>query len=101
MKKRIIPVLILLLIPFFTFAVDKNIQSNKKSSVVVTGYIVSKGNMPFIEPAIKADDGNEYSIICTQKQKRRLLDSQGKHLRFTLQKNDEIFYVVKKYKIIK
>ena len=98
-KKRIIVFLILIL-PFFAFGVQKSEQS-KNSSITITGYVVSKGNVPFTEPAIRGDDGNEYSLICSEKQKRRLLDLQGKHLRFTLQKNDEIFYVVKKYKIIK
>ena len=98
-KKRIIVFLILIL-PFFAFGVQKSEQA-KNSSIIVTGYVVSKGNVPFTQAAIRGDDGNEYSLICSEKQKRRLLDLQGKHLRFTLQKNDEIFYVVKKYKIIK
>lgn len=92
--------LILIAIPFSAFCVNKSAQSDNKSKIVVTGYVVSKGSMPFTEPAIKADDGTEYTIICTQKQRRRLLNLQGKHLRLTLIRKDELTWVVKKFKTI-
>ena len=100
MKRKAILIFLILLIPFLIFGVQKSEQS-KNTSITVTGYVVSKGNVPFTQAAIRGDDGNEYSLICSEKQKRRLLDLQGKHLRFTLHKNDEIFYIVKKYKVIK
>ena len=100
-KSIAIVLLILIAIPFSAFCVNKSAQSDNKSKIVVTGYVVSKGSEPFVEPAIKADDGAEYTIICTQKQRRRLLNLQGKHLRFTLVKIDEINYAFKKYKLLK
>lgn len=100
MKRRIL-ILLSLFICFSLFGVQKNTQSKNNSKIVVTGYVVSKGNMPFTYPAIKADDGNEYYIICSEKQKRRLLNSQGKHLRFTLVQIDEVIWTVKKFKTIK
>ncbi len=100
MKRRIL-ILLSLFICFSLFGVQKNTQSKNNSKIVVTGYVVSKGNMPFTYPAIKADDGNEYYLVCTEKQKRRLLNYQGKHLRFTLIKNDEITWIYKKSKVIK
>ena len=99
--KRNILILLSLFLCFSLFGVQKNTQSKNNSKIVVTGYVVSKGNMPFTVPAIMADDGNEYSIVCSEKQKRRLLNNQGKHLRFTLVKNDEITWTVKKFKILK
>ena len=99
--KRNILILLSLFICFSLFGVQKNTQSKNNSKIVVTGYVVSKGNMPFSYPAIKADDGNEYYLVCTEKQKRRLLNDQGKHLRFTLIKNDEITWIYKKSKVIK
>ncbi len=100
MKRRIF-ILLSLFICFSLFGVQKNTQFKNNPKVIVTGYVVSKGNMPFTYPAIKADDGNEYYLVCTEKQKRRLLNDQGKHLRFTLIKNDEITWIYKKSKVIK
>ena len=101
MKKRIIILLLIAVLPLNLFCVNKSAQINKNNKTVVTGYVISKGNVPFVYPQIKGDDGNEYSIVCTEKQKRRLLDMQGKHLRFTLIKNDEITWTYKKSKVIK
>ena len=100
MKKYLI-VLLSLFIVSALFGQTKKSNSNNNQKLVVTGYVVSKGNMPFVFPAIKADDGKEYLIITTEKQKRRLLDNQGKHLRFTLLQNEDSGWVVKKFKVIK
>lgn len=101
MKKNYLIILLSIFLISSLFAVQKNVQSKNNSKIVVTGYVVSKGNLPFTFPAILADDGNEYSIVCSEKQKRRLLNNQGKHLRFTLVQIDEILWTVKKFKIIK
>lgn len=105
MKKRILIILLACLCLTNLFCADKsvkkNAQSDTNSKIVITGYVISTGNVPFVYPAIKGDDENNYVIICTEKQKRRLLDSQGKHLRFTLVKNDEVSWIVKKFKVIK
>ena len=101
MKKNYLIILLSIFLISSLFGVQKNVQSKNNSKIVVTGYVVSKGNMPFTVTAILADDGNEYSIICSEKQKRRLLNNQGKHLRFTLVQIDEILWTVKKFKIIK
>ncbi len=101
MKKNYLIILLSISLISSLFAVQKNVQSKNNSKIVVTGYVVSKGNMPFTVPAIQGDDGKEYYIICSEKQKRRLLNNQGKHLRFTLVQIDEILWTVKKFKIIK
>ncbi len=101
MKKNYLIILLSIFLISSLFAVQKNTQFKNNSKIVVTGYVVSKGNMPFTVPAILVDDGNEYSIVCSEKQKRRLLNNQGKHLRFTLVQIDEILWTVKKFKIIK
>lgn len=96
--------LALILFSFFSicgFSVEKSLQSDNKSKIVVTGYVISKGSMPFTQLAVISDDGLEYSIISPEKQKRRLLNLQGRHLRFTLVKNDQMNWIVKKYKVIK
>ena len=101
MKKNYLILLLSIFLISALFGVQKNTQSKNNSKIVVTGYVVNKGNVPFTFPAIVADDGNEYSIVCTEKQKRRLLNNQGKHLRFTLVKIDEVLWTVKKIKVIK
>ena len=101
MKKNYLIILLSIFLISSLFGVQKNAQFKNNSKIVVTGYVVSKGNMPFTFPAILADDGNEYSIVCSEKQKRRLLNNQGKHLRFTLVQIDEVLWTVKKFKIIK
>lgn len=101
MKKNYLIILLSFFLISSLFAVQKNTQFKNNPKVIVTGYVESKGNMPFAYPAIQGDDGNEYYIICSEKQKRRLLNNQGKHLRFTLVKSDEVSWIVKKYKVIK
>ena len=105
MKKCFAFILIMLFSVVFLFAQDKTVQKSEQSAtnskIVITGYVLSKGNVPFVFPAIIDDDGNEYTILCPEKQKRRLLNLQGKHLRFTLVKSDEVSWIVKKYKILK
>lgn len=81
--------------------VNKSEQAKNNSKIVVTGYVLSKGNVPFVFPVIRGDDENEYVIVCTEKQKRKLLNLQGRHLRFTLVQKDQTSYVLKKYKKIK
>ena len=105
MNKRFALIFIMLFSGLFLFAQDNTVQKSEQavnnSKIVITGYVLSKVNVPFVFPEIQGDDGNEYSILCTEKQKRRLLNLQGKHLRFTLVKSDEVSWIVKKYKILK
>ena len=105
MKKNLLIILLACLCLGNLFCADKTVQktaqSVNNSKITVTGYVISTGNAPFIYPAIKGDDEKYYTIICTEKQKRRLLNNQGKHLRFTLVQNDEVTWIVKKYKVIK
>ena len=105
MKKRFVFLVLVIYCLFNVFAqsstVKKSTQADNNSKIIVTGYVLSQGNDPFVYPGILGDDGNKYTIICTEKQKRTLLDLQGRHLRFTLVQNDQITYVLKKYKVIK
>ena len=103
-KKSILCILIVALCSSLIFAADsveKSRQDKTESKIIVTGTVISKGNLPFVYPGIISDDGTEYTIVCTEKQKRRLLELQGKHLRFTLVNKDDVCWVVKKYKVIK
>jgi len=102
MKKKLLLILLVSMISMLgVFAVDKSAQSKKKSTVVITGYVVSKGNMPFVFPAIKTEDGTEYLFTCTARQKKKLLKLQGRDLRFTLLQNEDGALVLKKYKVLK
>ena len=102
MKKGVIFVLIVLLIStFLPAAVLKNEQSAKNSKVIVTGYILCKGNDPFFYPAIKLDSGEEILFACNKKQSRQLLDSQEFHVQLTLEKTADNTLVLKKWKKLK
>lgn len=102
MKKKLLLILLVSMIFMLgVFAVDKAAQSKKNSTVVITGYVVSKGNMPFNFPAIKTEDGTEYLFTCTARQKKKLLKLQGRDLRFTLLQNEDGALVLKKYKVLK
>ena len=102
MKKKLLLILLVSLISMLgLFAVDKSTQSKKNSTVVITGYVVSKGNMPFVFPAIKTEDGTEYLFTCTARQKKKLLKLQGRDLRFTLLQNEDGALILKKYKVLK
>ena len=102
MKKRFI---IFLAFSIFSIvgllAADKGQQAKKNSTIVVTGYIVSKGNVPFTFPAIVTEDGDEYVFKFTDRQKKKLLKLQGKKIRFTLLVKDDEGMVLKKYKVLK
>lgn len=82
-------------------AADKGQQTKKNSTILVTGYIVSKGNVPFTFPAIVTEDGDEYVFTCTNRQKNKLLNLQGKKIRFTLLLKEDGVMVLKKYKVLK
>lgn len=100
MKKIILLVLSIFLISSL-FAVQKNEQFKVNSKIIVTGYVVSKGNVPFVYPAIRTQDGTEYMIICKDKTKEKLLDTQGYLIKFTGKINEDGFFVLKKWKKIK
>ena len=100
MKKYIL-VLLSLFIFSSLFAVQKTTKLNKNSKVVITGYVVSKGNVPFVYPAIRAQDGMEYMIICKDKTKQKLLNAQGSLIKFTGTLNEDGFFVLKKWKVLK
>ena len=100
MKKNYLIVILSVFLISSIFGVQKNEQSKINSKVVITGYVVSKGNMPFTFPAIRAQDGTEYMIICNDKTKRKLLDAQGYLIKFTGKINEDGFFVLKKWKKI-
>ena len=84
------------------FAVNKNAQSDKKTKLVVTGYVVSKGNMPFAEAAIQTLDGQEYILVCSQETHKKLLKAQGHKIKFTgYVGKDGQFFTLKKWKKVK
>ena len=76
-------------------------ETKTNSKVVVTGYVVSKGSIPFVYPAIETEDNTEYMIVCSDKTKRKLLDSQGYLIKFTGTINEDGFFVLKKWKKVK
>ena len=82
------------------FGVQNNTQSSKNSKVVITGYVISKGNVPFVYPVIRTEDGTEYMIACKDKVKQKLLNSQGYLIKFTGKLEDDVF-VLKKWKVQK
>ena len=103
MKKKLF---LILALAFFSalslMAVDKTKQSKKNSTIVVTGYIVSKGNMPFPQAAIQTTDGQEYLIICNEKTNKKLLNTQGKKVKLTGYIQEATgFFVLKKWKKVK
>ena len=100
MKKRLLLSVISILLALGLFAVQKNTQFNKNSKVTITGYVISKGNMPFIFPVIRTQDGTEYMIICKEKIKNKLLKAQGYLIKFTGKIEEEAF-VLKKWKVLK
>ena len=93
--------IILIIFPLTGFCVEKNAQVDKNTKVIVTGNVISKGNVPFVEPYIKTLDGKEYKIICNQKTQKKLLNAQGQKIKFTgyIQDDGKIF-LLKKWKKI-
>ena len=84
------------------FSVNKNEQSDKNTKVVLTGYIISKGNMPFPQAAIQTQDGTEYFIVCSEKVNKKLLNTQGNMVKLTgYIQNETGFFVLKKWKKVK
>ena len=100
MKKKYLLLILSIFLVSSLFGVQKSAQVKAGSKIIVTGYVVSKGNMPFVYPAIKAQDGTEYMIICKDKTKRKLLDAQGYLIKFTGKLNEDGFFVLKKWKKI-
>jgi hypothetical protein len=100
MKKRIALILLALFCISSVFSVNKNEQSDKKSKMVISGYVISKGSMPFTMPAIKSEDGKEYLISCSAKTGKKLLKLQGYKIKFTGYLEEDLF-ILKKYKKIK
>ena len=83
------------------FGVQKNTQDKNNSKLVITGYVVSKGNVPFVYPVIRTQDDTEYMIVCKDKVKQRLLNAQGYLIKFTGTLNEDGFFVLKKWKLLK
>ena len=52
------------------FGVQKSTQVKNNSKVVISGYVVSKGNVPFVYPVIRTQDDTEYMIVCKDKVKQ-------------------------------
>ena len=101
MKKKFLICLISIIMVSALFGVQNNAQSTNNSKVVITGYVAAKGNVPFVYPAIRAQDGTEYMIVCKEKQKKKLLNAQGNLIKFTGTINEEGFFVLKKWKVLK
>ena len=101
MKKKLFVYLFSILIVSALFGVQKTSQVKTNSKVVVTGYVAAKGNVPFIYPAIKTEDGTEYMIVCKDKAKQKLLNAQGQLIKFTGTINEEGAFVLKKWKVLK
>lgn len=101
MKKKILICFISLFIVSAIFSVQKSAQVKTNSKVVITGYVVSKGNVPFVYPVIRTEDGTEYMIVCKDKQKQKLLNAQGNLIKFTGTINENGFFVLKKWKVLK
>lgn len=76
----------------------KNTQQKNNSKVEIIGYIVGKGNEPFVFPVIRTEDDTEYMIICKDKVKQKLINAQGYKIKFTGTINEEGFFVLKKWK---
>lgn len=102
MKKSFAIILFALFSFSMIFAVNKNAGADKKTKLVVTGYVISKGNMPFVEAAIKTLDGQEYILVCSQETHKKLLKAQGRKIKFTgyLAKDGQ-FFTLKKWKKVK
>ena len=83
MKKKFLIYFFSLVLVSALFGVQNNTQVSKNSKVVITGYVVSKGNVPFVYPAIRTEDGTEYTIACKDRVKQKLLNSQGYLIKFT------------------
>lgn len=103
MKKKIFVFLIILVLcPLvLSGAVKKSGQSDKNSTVTITGYVISYGNIPFNYPGLQSESGYDIQFECTQKQKNKLLRLQGEKLRCTFKKEKDGTLVLKQYKILK
>ena len=100
-KKTVLIYLLGILMISTLSGVQKSAQSKTNSKLVVTGYVVSKGNMPFVYPVIRTQDGTEYMIVCKDKVKQKLLNAQGNLIKFTGTLNEDGFFVLKKWKVVK
>ena len=101
MKKRIFIIFLSIFIIPVLFGVQKTAQPAKYSKIQITGYIISKGNVPFVYPVIRTSDGTEYEIICKEKTKNKLLSEQGYLIQFSGQINEDGFFVLKRWKVMK
>ena len=100
MTKKIISVILSLFLISSLFGVQNNTQSSKNSKTVITGYVISKGNVPFVYPVIRTEDGTEYTIDCKDRVKQKLLNSQGYPIKFTGTIENGVF-ILKKWKVLK
>ena len=102
MKKSLICIILALFCVCTCFSVNKNEQADKNTKIVITGYIISKGNIPFPQAAIQTTDGQEYLIICNEKTNKKLLNTQGKKVKLTGYIQEATgFFVLKKWKKVK
>ena len=100
MNKKYLIVILSLFIVSSLFGVQKSEQSKSNPKVVITGYVISKGNVPFGYPVIRTEKGIEYMIACKDKTKQKLLNAQGNLIKFTGTIEDGVF-VLKKWKVLK
>lgn len=98
MKKKLLINLICITLALSLYAIQKNQDNRKNQNITITGYVISKGNLPFVFPVIRTEDGTEYLIICKEKTKNKLLKAQGYKIKFTGTINEEGFFVLKKWK---
>ena len=77
-------------------------KQNKNSKFILEGYVVAKGNVPFIYPVIETEDGITYRISEKTKIKtKKILNLQGNLVRFTGKIEENGNFIIKKYKVLK
>lgn len=97
MKKKLLINLLCITLALSLYAIQKNQDNRKNQNIIITGYVISKGNLPFVFPVIRTENGTEYLIICKEKTKNKLLKAQGYLIKFTGKIEDGAF-VLKKWK---
>lgn len=97
MKKRLFFVFVIMCLSLFICYAG----STSTKTQTVQGCIIAKGNEPFVFPVILTDDGEQYIINTTAAKRKKLLNLQGKHIKFTGYIKDNGSFELKKYKILK
>ena len=101
MKKKLFICFISFFLVSALFSVQKSVQTKNNSKVVITGYVTAKGNVPFVYPSIRSEDGKEFNLICKEKDKQKLLNAQGSLIKFTGKLDEDGTFILKKWKKVK